>query len=135
MYSIMRATSFSVFNCKVFLPSLNKVIYLFYLFNSSRLRPPKHSPQGVSGLDRLGTEIFLALVLSQKLRADELQSHLETELRSHFGTAARGLDLLQVDLASLASTRGFQTWDLEALMMIYSLGRLGSFSLRRATHS
>ena len=33
MYSIMRATSFSVFNCKVFLPSLNKVIYLFiYLF-------------------------------------------------------------------------------------------------------
>ena len=34
MYSIMRATSFSVFNCKVFLPSLNKVIYYFiYLFN------------------------------------------------------------------------------------------------------
>ena len=38
MYSIMRATSFSVFNCKVFLPSLNKVIYLFiHLFTVSSL--------------------------------------------------------------------------------------------------
>ena len=32
MYSIMRATSFSVFNCKVFLPSLNKVIYFIFIY-------------------------------------------------------------------------------------------------------
>ena len=39
MYSIMRATSFSVFNCKVFLPSLNKVIYLFiYLMERKYIR-------------------------------------------------------------------------------------------------
>ena len=42
MYSIMRATSFSVFNCKVFLPSLNKVIYLFiYLLKKKYEKPSK----------------------------------------------------------------------------------------------
>ena len=31
----MRATSFSVFNCKVFLPSLNKVIFRFSVMQST----------------------------------------------------------------------------------------------------
>ena len=69
MYSIMRATSFSVFNCKVFLPSLNKVIYFIYLLSQKKNRQIPQYRKTSKTLSKINEITKLLPCIILKLRA------------------------------------------------------------------